>query len=47
MNRNALIRFIRRNNRFYAKGNLSFYTDEQLIAIMDRIIRSKMTRPAS
>lgn len=46
MNRNQLIRFIRKNNRFYAKADMSFYTDEQLKAIREKIIRSK-AKPAS
>ena len=41
MKKNGLIRFIRQNNKFYAKADLSFYTEEQLRAIREEIIKNK------
>jgi hypothetical protein len=47
MERKKLIRFIRKNNRFYARADLSFYTYEQLRAIHDRIVHAKHLKQAS
>jgi hypothetical protein len=41
MKKQELIRFIRKNNRFYQKAYLSFYTEEQLRAIREEIIKNK------
>lgn len=41
MKKQELIKFIRKNNKFYEKADLSFYTEEQLKAIREEIIKSK------
>ena len=41
MKKHVLIRFIRKNNKFYRDADLSFYTHEQLIAIREEIIKNK------
>jgi hypothetical protein len=40
MSRENLIRFIRKNDQFYAFVNFSGHTDEQLKAIKERIERN-------